>query len=278
MTDDDDKEERRLERLAKAGISPEEWADLQEQRRMGHAHLDATEAHKRFEALNDVAASERFEAIPRVKMLLEDDAPVVSHGPHAFVFQVGVHAASVLQHLYRRGERAVDFGPVRVLRGLPVTEVEASATNALASLSEEARRSLLLQVDADVAERIRPPKRDESAVRAYRVLQRLDLVRPELQHVDPTTYLTPLQEEIYASQTRHPPPAPHIRIGTAEPARTLGWITGGADGRLQIVVSEHPLARAAKEEFEWFASGSDAHLREVAAFLVKRGYVAELTE
>lgn len=248
------------------------------------AALEAHEAHRRFAALQEAAATEWFQAIPRIAEMLADDAPVVSRGERPIVFQMRMHALTVLQHLCRVGNIALDVGPVRVTRGMPVTEVEARAFEALDGLPADARRELLSKIDKDIGEHVRPPDGDKDVVRAYRVLQYLDMIPYEVQEVDPKTLLTPLQEQLFASQVKSEPAGMRLRIGTAEPERTLGWVTPAPDGRLLINVSDHPLAQTAKEDLAWFDEntvddgGADASVRlqRRAEFLQKRGLVGEV--
>lgn len=287
MTDDELKRLRHLRRLAQAGLSEEVWDHIQRMKSPDVSGLDARAAHRRFAALQVVAAGEQFAAIPHIKKMLHDDAPLVHRGAREYVFEIGMHALAVLQGLYRVGAKPLDFGPVRVLRGMPVAEVEQRATAALAGLSEEAKRALFERVDGEIEERVCPPKRDRAIVRSYMVLQHLGLTPSEEQAVDPQTYVTQLQEEIYASQATHAPTAPHLRIGTAEPRRTLGWVSIAATGALRVDVSEHPLAQEARAEIEWLLGrvGDLAHteqaaaarLEQVATFLRKRGFAVDVT-
>jgi hypothetical protein len=211
--------------------------------------LDALQspfANQRVSGIEAVTAQGRFDAVPRLKELLDDDAPVIWDD---VVGEVRQAALAGLQRLYWAGGRAIDFGPVLVRPAWPLREMRAAYNAALADLSPVLREAVVARARDVLTERVRPLGIHEDDALAYRVLQELGQVDYEKQEVDPKTKLTPLQEELYARQVEQPPARPALRVALREsPTTAIGWIhRNPATGACTATFSEHPAAGDARQ-------------------------------
>ncbi len=258
MIDADDKRKRFLERLARAGITEQQWARARGEYAPDLSGLDAPAAHQRLRALQEIGAQLHFAAVPRLQSMLADDAPVVARARRPIVFEVGMFALTVLQRLYRAAGRQADFGPVRVAKAANLVDVEGLAEFALGELTPERRTDVVARAEQDVADLIRPPAEDVKPVLAYRILQLLGRIDSRVEDLDPDTCLTPLQEEIFASQVASERPRPCIRIRTLGADRTVGWVFRDPRGEWVVDVSDHPLGQDAHDDIRWFMDHAPA--------------------
>lgn len=212
--------------------------------------------------------------------LLDDDAPVVrSHGGRRLLVEVRAVALVALQDRHRGARHGWPYGPVVVRRAMPVDDATAQARAALDALDPAERDGVTDRVAATLAERVGPPPDDVDACRAYCTLLALDLVPYEVQEVDPTTLLTPLQVAVHRSQLVSPRPVPHLRFDG--PGGTVGYLY--RDGTWVHDLDESPLGRdvarflerlAAAQPRRWTAAAAAAeddldHLRHVADALAR---------
>jgi hypothetical protein len=145
--------------------------------------------------------------------LLADTAPVVHvHGGRRMISEVRAAALVTLQDRYRLVKDAWDLGPVTVRKAMPVEEAVRRAGESLTALPVERREAVLDAVDLTLARVVQPLEKDREACRAYVVLQELGEVDYLVQSVNAVSLLTPLQEEIHASQMKSPRPTPHVRF------------------------------------------------------------------
>jgi len=212
--------------------------------------LDSPSAHWRLRGIHAVTEQGRYEAVPRLKELLQDDSPIVWD---KHITEIRMCALSGLQQLQYAAKRPIELEPVAVRRAWPVTSMRAAYAEAIATLSEAERREVLRRADKVLESRVQPSPEDADDLRAYRVLQELGRVSYELQRPDPRTMLTPLQETIYAEQVASPRPRPCLRVASLEPPdQTLGWIyRNPANGLWAHDFSERPASREASEALTW---------------------------
>lgn len=183
--------------------------------------LHSTSANRRVSAIEAVSRRSRFDAVPRLKELLDDDAPVIWDD---VIGEVRQSALAGLQRLYYAGKRAIDFGPVLVRAAWPLEEMRRAYRSAIAGLSAAQREAVVARADEFLERNVRPIGDEADDVRAYRVLQELGQVRYEKQAIDPATKLTPLQQGLYVQQVGSEPPRPCLRIALREsPGTTIGW-------------------------------------------------------
>ena len=208
--------------------------------------LHSTSANRRVSAVEAVTRGSRFDAVPRLKELLDDDAPVIWDD---VVGEVRQSALAGLQRLYWAGKRAIDFGPVLVRAAWPLEEMRRAYRSAIAGLSAAEREAVVARADEFLERSARPLDDEADDIRAYRVLQELGQVRYERQAIDPATKLTPLQEQLYAQQVGSAPPRPCLRVALREsPGTTIGWIHRSPEKRSCAArFSEHPAAVDAQE-------------------------------
>jgi hypothetical protein len=179
--------------------------------------------------------------------LLRDPAPVLRwHGGHAVIVEVRAAALVALQDMCRLGRRTWDLGPVTVRRAMPAEEAARRAAELLARLATDRQGSVLAAVDQALARTVVPPTdADRRACHDYLVLLELGEVDYVVQEVNGRTWLTPLQEEIHASQMASPRPRPHVRFdGEVGPVGYL-YRAESASGRADWVLDfdESPVGR-----------------------------------
>ena len=152
-------------------------------------------------------------ALDAVRPLLQDDSPYVFlHGDAPMVAEVRSRALVVLEVLTRLAGQPPDFGVVQVRRAMPAEQALQGAADACRGLAPREAAALRARVDRFLDERVQPDPPDRPALCAYRTLQLLGRVRYHEEVVDPRTYLTPLQQEIHASQIASPRPRPHLVV------------------------------------------------------------------
>lgn len=177
--------------------------------------------------------------------LLDDAAPVVRvHGGQRMISEVRAAALVALQDSYRRVGEPWDLGPVTVRGAMPAEVAVRHAARLVAELPPEKRRELYRTVEELLATTVDPKHaEDAEPCAAYLMLRELGAIPYEVQHVDDRTWLTPLQEEIHASQMRSPRPTPHLRFdGERGP---VGYVYRQTDPRPHWVLDfdEGPLGR-----------------------------------
>ncbi len=209
------------------------------------AALSSSSANRRVAAA-EVVAEGRYDAVPRLKELLDDDAPVIWDD---VIGEVRQAALAALQRLYWAGKRAIDFGPVLVRPAWPLEEMRRASAAAMGGLSPDEREAVLARADEFLKQRVQPLGDEADDIRAYRVLQELGRVPYDKQEIDPTTKLTRLQEELYAQQVASARPRPCLRVALRDsPGTTIGWIYRSPEKRsLAADFSEHPAAVDAQE-------------------------------
>lgn len=207
--------------------------------------------------------------------LLDDEAPVVrSHGDRRLLVEVRAVALVALQDRHRGARHGWPYGPVVVRRAMPVDDATAQARAALDALAPAARSGVADRVTATLDERVVPSADDADACRAYCTLLVLGLVPHEVQDVDPTTLLTPLQVAVHRSQLVSPRPLPHLRFdGPDGPAgylyRERTWVHDLDESPLGRDVARFLERLAAAEPRRWAQAEAAAeddldHLRHVA--------------
>jgi hypothetical protein len=208
--------------------------------------LESPSATARVRAIEAICEQARFDAVPKLKELLDDDAPVIWDD---VVGEVRLAALAGLQRLYWAGRRQIDFGPVLVRPAWPLVEMRRAYQAAIAELSTGERDAVLARADDYLRTTVRPIPAHAPDARAYRVLQELGMVQYERQPVDPTTKLTPLQQTLYAQQLASPRTRPFLRVALrGAPDVTVGSIyRDPAKGICAIRFSEHPAAVDAQE-------------------------------
>jgi hypothetical protein len=176
--------------------------------------------------------------------MLADDAPVLhSHAGRRVITEVRAAVLVALQDRYRMVGTRWDLGPVQVRKAMSAEEAEQRADKALGGLDEAERRAVLERAEQALQRHIQPREEDRSAVRAYRVLQELGQVDYLQQEVG-KNWLTPLQAEVHASQTRTDRPRPHVRFdGDSGP---VGWVYRAERG-WALDFDESPLGREIRE-------------------------------
>jgi hypothetical protein len=211
--------------------------------------LESPSIDFRVQGLRRIREARWLAGIPYVVPLLDANDPYVFDlRGEAQIAEVRANALETLEELLAESGATPDFGAVRVRIPMPVKEAMARADAALAALALEERARVQERVDAWLA--AHPPFDEErAALGAYRALQELGLVEYRTEHVDPVTLTTPLQEEIYASQTRSPRPTPHLRVAhAARPDKTLGWLfRDPVSGEWRLDFSRAREAQAAAE-------------------------------
>lgn len=202
--------------------------------------------------IDAVTEQGRYEAVPRLKELLDDDSPLL-FDDDGYIAEIRAYALSALQQLHYRVKHPLELDPVAVRRAMPLAEMRAAYADAIASLSEAERREVVARADEVLRHRVQPRAEQVDDVRAYRVLQELGRVSYERQRPDPHTTLTPLQETIYASQVVSTRPRPCLRVGFLEhPEKTLGWIYRNPRNNIWAGdFSAHPVAKEASEALTW---------------------------
>lgn len=186
--------------------------------------LDSPAAHERADAIDELTRQRRYDAEPRLKALLDDDAPVIFWGG-ALVTEIRMNALAALQRLNYAARSPLELEPVAVMRPWRVAEVRAKLEAVFATLSGSQRQAILHRVNEVMEQRVQPLPHQTEDVRAYCALQTLGLITYQWQRPDPRTTLTPLQEEMCAEQVATPRPPPCLRVALpASPHKTLGWI------------------------------------------------------
>ncbi|HTE53211.1 MAG TPA: hypothetical protein VK698_20295 [Kofleriaceae bacterium] len=208
--------------------------------------LDSPSAHRRARGIQAAAQQGRYDAVGRLKQLLDDDSPLVCDD---LITEVRLCALSALQQLHHAAKLPLLLDPVAIRRPWPVADMRAAYQQAIASLSRTEQHDVHARADEVLAERVQPELDHADDTRAYRVLQELHRVSYERQRPDPQTTLTPLQETIYAEQVAAPRPRPCLRVAfLVHPDATLGWIyrkPGSAPWAHDF--SDHPAAREASD-------------------------------
>lgn len=213
--------------------------------------LRSESVHWRLQGISRVLELSLDEAIPVLRELLDDDMPYLyQRGAESMIAEVRSRALVALQDLYRERKRPIDFGPVTVRRAMPASEAEARGAAAMQTMSEARRHAVQDEARAALERAGEQAGEQPPSLLAYRVLQSLGLVRYEEQALDPDSYLTPMQEAIYASQMASRRPVPHLRIAAPEDTRILGYVYRRADGLWVHDFSEHPDSRAARAAVE----------------------------
>jgi hypothetical protein len=217
-----------------------------EEARFEHS-LAGDDVQRRLDVLDDIAAHGYSRAIPRLIPMLERDEPyvfVLRGTP--LVAELRTRVLETLERLYRLCEEPPDFGPVKVRAPMPAAEAVAEAQAATASMTDTERAALATPIDAWLATQKIDTTEERDALRAYRTLQALGKVAYRLEHVDPESYVTPVQQEIIDGQTRTPRPRPHVRIARkGKPDETLGWVYRKPDGQWVVDFSHAWDAREA---------------------------------
>ncbi|MGF1599470.1 MAG: hypothetical protein ACFCVK_21590 [Acidimicrobiales bacterium] len=141
--------------------------------------------------------------------LLDDDAPVLRrHGDQWWLVEVRSVALVALQDRYRNARHPWPHGPVPVRAGMPVDEAERLH----AALPPHRQADAVAAVEGALAARVQPADTDRGPCRTYLALQQAGAVTYELQEVDNTTLLTPLQHQIHAAQLVSSRRRPHVRF------------------------------------------------------------------
>ncbi len=210
------------------------------------ALLDSESAYWRLRGIQAVTGQGRYEAVSRLKGMLEDDAPVIWDD---LVTEIRQCALVGLQRLHWAARLPLELGPVLVRRPWPLTDLRKAYEEAMAELTAAERRDALARANEYLMQRVQPDPAQADDLRAYRVLQQLDRVAYERQTPDPDTTLTPLQEIIYAEQVALPRPRPCLRVMFLErPEKTIGWIyRNPSNGLWAHDFSEHPAAAEGSE-------------------------------
>jgi hypothetical protein len=173
-----------------------------------------------------------------LRILLNDASPVVTHrGERKGVGEVRFTAVTALQRILLHHKKPIDLGEVTVRKVM----FEEEVLQRYCALEERAVIAVTPRVDAILSERVRPDADDESLIRAYVVLQCIDLIEYRKERVDPSTYSTPLQEEVRISQLVSARPRPHLRVADAsDPARLFGYVYRNSFGRYVVDFAEGP--------------------------------------
>jgi hypothetical protein len=208
--------------------------------------LDSPSAMERMRGIRGVVEHARYEAVPKLKLLLEDDAPTIWDD---VIGEVRHAALAALQRLYWITKERLEVGPVMVRRAWPLRDMRRAYEEAMARLSLADRQATLAKVDLHLERCVRPAPAHADDMRAYRALQELGLVRYERQDLDPVTGLTPLQESIYAEQVASPRPRPCLRVSLRDEVdRVIGWVyRSTTNGFWAYDFSEHPAAADARD-------------------------------
>jgi ADP-ribosylglycohydrolase len=209
----------------------------------------------RVDGLQRAFADRAWTLIPRIKALLADDSPVVRvRGARSLVFEVRAHALTALQDLYRLGETKNDIGAVPIRATMSAAEVNSRAHLLLATMTAAERDSALARAVTRLEVRVQPTEEDWELCRNYCLLQDAGLVDYQLQESADRTYITPLQEAIFAGQVSSERPRPNLRVALRrDPKRTLGWFYRGPhDGEWYRDFSDHPIAREALGAIGWW--------------------------
>jgi hypothetical protein len=208
--------------------------------------LDSPSAMERMLGISRVVEHARYEAVAKLKLLLEDDAPTIWDD---VIGEVRHAALSALQRLYWVTKERLEVGPVLVRKAWPLRDMRRAYEEAMARLSPADRQATLAKADAYLERCVKPASTQADDMRAYRVLQELGLVRYERQDLDPVTNLTPLQEHIYAEQVASPRPRPCLRVSLVDEVdRVIGWIyRNPTNGFWAYDFSEHPASVDARD-------------------------------
>ena len=188
--------------------------------------LELPSAQGRVDGLAAIMWDQDVTLLDDVRRLLDDDAPVLyGHAGRLVVSEVRNQALEAAEYLCACLGGGIDLGPVQVRPAVPVDDVVAEATEALASLPVTTQADVRARVDAILRERVQPPPDHVAGAQAYVTLQQLGRITYQEQHVDPQTYLTPLQESIIRTQFVSPRPVPHLRFRYArKPSLVIGYV------------------------------------------------------
>src|SRR6266542_2799181 len=213
--------------------------------------LESDSVSARRDALHRIRKDQWTAGIPHLLRLLEDDAPYVFDvRGELHIAEVRADVVETLEELYRVRGVAPECGPVKVSAPMPTRTAIAQADKELARLSPAERAAVSARVHDFMQQRYSYSPEQEDALRAYRALQEIGRISYRLETIDPVIYLTPLQQEIIAGQTRSPRPKPHLRISrSGAPAETLGWLYRDPATRKWIV--DFSDARDAQDIAEW---------------------------
>lgn len=208
--------------------------------------LDSPSAHSRLEGIQAVTGQGRYEAVSRLKEMLDDDAPVIWDG---LVTEIRQCALVGLQRLHWAARLPLELDPVPVRRPWPLPDMRRAYEEGMRVLTERKRQDALARADEYLSRYVQPSPEQADDLRAYRVLQQLGRVTYEQQKPDPQTTLTPLQETIYAEQVASLRPRPCLRVSFLEtPDKTIGWIYRNPRNALWAHdFSQHPAAAEASE-------------------------------
>lgn len=199
--------------------------------------LASSRASERAEAALRVGTRGDHALRDRLVAMLRDEAPyVVATASGAVVSEVRAAALEALTHLYRSVGRAPDFGPVVVRRAMPVDTVLAESARALARLDIAKRARIEADARAFVDAKVMPRDDERTAVEAYRALQALGDVYYAVEEVDATTWLTPTQAAVAATQVASARPLPHLRVTARDGSgRIIGYVFR-RDGEREVEV------------------------------------------
>jgi hypothetical protein len=211
------------------------------------AALDSSFARERIRGIEGVVENGRYDAVPRLVELLDDDAPHIWDG---VIGEVRFAALAGLQRLHWITRDRLELGrPVLVRKAWPLRDMRRAYDAAMAELSPPERAAVLARASQFLEERVKPHETEADDMRAYRVLQELGKVDYERQELDPATNLTPLQASIYAEQAAPPRPRPCLRVSLLErPGQTIGFLyRNPINGIWARDFSEHPASVDARD-------------------------------